>query len=557
MRLKIFLSILVFVTLAATALYLLPSARALAPQETFPSASSFARGLGTEIETDLSDIAFLNIIDSTNSRRADILAINSIGKGAIVSKSGESYRTYQGLDFASVPNAQIISDVTGDDLPDIISLLPAKKIPSKEWHYGKITQVGADYFSIDVPLRKNILTSSTIIAPNGKQYVVSKNNNPDDDSPRNAIYLETEIGNTSAIPPYTTFLQINQFIAFLVPLTVPTEEPSLMVHINQNNNNFTPTECRMYIPRDIQHITSLATLDVNNDGKKDLALLAHPRELLHTTSVRSSYNADSKVLTFTMVPAINEIGRRDLRGSYFSLTKNPDQLFKIESNTDNQIVVNIQLPPSGDGLDTLKNSFQSGDNFWLTLNDEASRENLVYFGDNTGCFTYTGEIQGIVYEGNFGRALLPNANTLPDSNRTIITDTTLSLLPINSFANRRLRIESDSYTIEYNDQGHIYLATQHGDITAQLPSVAAGNVATTYTIEALTPQPSVNLDRADQITNTFRDIPNEITSMINTIPLATTNPWIRPVDIDQDTDIDLLFIHQNHIFLKLNNERSR
>lgn len=557
MKSKVYLALAACISLLIIAIVFFPYASAVTITETFPGGASFSNDFGSEIQTDLSDIAFLNVIDSNNDQKDDILVIDKNGKGAVVAKGGTNYQTFSGLDFTTVPQSQIIEDFTGDNLPDIISLTPANKAFSKAWHYGKITQVANDYFTLDIPLRKNILGGSTIIAPNGKQYSVQKNNNPDDDAPRNAIYLDKELGSSAELPAYTTFLQTNQYVAYLLPTSTKVTNNNLLVHVNKGANNFVPTECPAYIPVTTESITALASMDTNGDNKKDLILISHPHTQIRTTRVQSTYSADSKILTFTFSVVANDFTARDLRGSYFSFNQYEEHLFKITANTNTEITVNIQLPPTGTSLETIKTLITSGDSFWLTLNDATSATYMNYLGDNTGCFTYTGEVKGTIFASNFGKPILPGAQSPTETDRTIITDTTISLLPADSYANRQIRVGDGAFTIEHNDQGHIYLSPEYGDITNQLPSAIQNTVATGYIILPLRPEIAINLDDANQIVSIFREIPLEITNLINAVPLPTENPWLRPLDIDQDRDIDLIFIHQNRLFLKLNNERSR
>jgi len=537
--------------------YYFPRVKAVTIIETFPSASSFSNDFGTEVDTQLSNISFLNSIDSNNDGQEDILAINNDGKGAIIIRSNASYTTFAGLNFNAIPQSQIIEDFTNDNLPDIISLLPEKRAQSMAWRYGKITQVTNNSFAIDTPLRQNILGGSTIIAPNGKQYSVQKNNGPNDEAPANSIFLDKEIGSADSLPAYTTFLSTNQYVAYLLPTQKTIESAQVQVHINRDKNNFASPTCSLYLPKTDQAITALASGDFNGDQKKDLVIISHPRVELPTTRFQATYDSDRRVLTITLTVPNNEFTTSDLRGSYFSFSKYTDQLFKIASNTNNQIVINILIPPSGANVEDLKNAMAAGDSFWLTLNDEANSTNHTYLGNGEGCFTYTGEVKGLIYASNFGHVTLPGADSLADNNRTVITDTSLSLLPVDSFANRQIKIGENTYTIEHNDQGHIYLPPEVGDITGNTRSIASTTAVSTYTIMPLSPAIRVNLDEATQIVSVFREIPNELSTMIDYKPLPEDNPWLRPIDIDDDGDIDIIFIHQNRLFLKLNNERSR
>lgn len=535
----------------------LPPAKAIVPIETFPTATSFNQSMGTEVPVDLQGISFLNVIENRNNGKKQLIVADDSGKGAIVEKENDHYRTYQGLQWNKVPVAQVISDITGDNLKDIISLLPASQGDTKAWHYAKIIQVNSNSIQIDTPLRKNILAQSTIIAPNGKQYSVQNNNGPQEDSPPNTLFLAKEVGSgsTDPLPSYNMLFQTNQYIAYLLPLKKAIDLPRIEIHKNLGDNNFSALACTPYIPATIDKITSLVTQDINADQKMDLILLTHPREEFQSTNVQSTYNAEQKILTLTIQVPPAQIQSRNLIGSYFSFGSFPEQLYKIRGNTNNQIVIDIGLPNNGDGLSTLQTTLQSGDRFWITLNDEGSRKMLLYQGDGQGCFTYQGTQSGTVFETSYGQIKLPGAEQSTEASRTVITDTNASFLPIDSLANRKLTVAGHQYTIEHNDQGHLFLTAADGDLRQTIPDILHNQTPTQYQIDSLTPEPTVNLEQAEQIVNVYREIPLEIDRLIDSKPLATNQAWVRPIDIDSDSDIDLLFINQKKVFLKTNNER--
>lgn len=538
--------------------YLSFSVQAEVQIETFPIATSFDQNLGNEIQTDLTEVNFLNVLDSNNDRQPELLAIDSDAKGAIIVKQADNYRSFKGLEWERIPQGQIIGDITADNLPDIISLLPAQKSSSKEWHYGKITAVSSDKFKIDISLRKNILAQSTIIGPNGKQYQVAKNNGPQDETDPDFIFLAKSLEPDAGVslPNYSTFLAVNQFIAYLLPVEMAVSTPSIVIHKNMGNHNFVEGACTPHIPADITTVTSLVLGDINNDRKKDFALLTHPREQLNSSHLQTNYNNDSKIFTLTIQVPSNQIRERNLAGSFFSFNKFPQHLFRIRENTSNQITVVIQLTQNAVGLNILQSSMLAGDTFWLTLNDEVSRKAHVYLGDNQGCFTYTNTIKGTVFETSFGRVTLPGANAVSENERTILTDTTTSFLPIDSLVNRSVTILGQSYTIEHNDRHHLFLAPGDGDLRPRVTDALHSRAPSVYEIQESRPTLTLDLTSVDQIMNIYRDVPNGINNLIDNPPLAENATWVRPVDIDQDTDIDLVFIQQKRLFLKLNNERT-
>jgi len=79
---------------------------------------------------------------------------------------------------------------------------------------------------------------------------------------------------------------------------------------------------------------------------------------------------------------------------------------------------------------------------------------------------------------------------------------------------------------------------------------------TTYKIAAVDPLPTIDPLTITATTPIVIDVPDEIQALVGTFRLAEANPWIRPIDIDQDTDIDLIYIHDRSLFLKTNNERT-
>lgn len=527
----------------------------------FPNATSFDHSAGVQITSDIADISFLNILDANGDNKADLFISSSTGESGIITKEGTNFRTYSGIKLPEAPTAQLAADMTGDTKPDLISLIAPKLTGSKEWRYAKITSVAPDHFVTDAILRKNSLMQSTIIAPDGKQYQVKENNVADENG---FIYLAKQLVpepvSEEPLPDFNTFLHTNQYIAYLLPAQRITQNYQVIVHKNIGENNFEALTCSVYIPRDIKTITAISTADANRDSKADLILTTHNDEEMNVinsaTAVSPSYDQPTHTATLRINIPSSQINGRDLRGSFFSFVNSPQTLFPIRDATASQITVNFVLPDTGDGFEALKTALNPGDRIHIVFNDESSKKDLIYFGDGKGCFTLTSAMSGTVFESTFGRIILPEATEITSDPRSIITDPNNNFLPINSLSGRRVQIGTNSYTIGQNDQGHVFLEPQAGDITRQSPDILGSKLFTSYTIAPIDPLPIVD---PTSITNSITitiDVPNEIQALVGTFKPTEANPWIRPIDIDQDTDLDLVYIHDRSLFLKTNNERT-
>ncbi len=533
--------------------------RAVVVGITFPTASSFDRSAGIQITSDITNVAFLNVLDANGDSKTDLFVSNAAGEAGIVTKEGTGFRTFSGIKLPEAPTAQLAADVTGDTKPDLVSLIAPKLSGSKEWRYAKINSVAPDYFITDAVLRKNVLLQSTIIAPNGRQYQVKENHGPDTD---NAIYLAKQLipepAADEALPDFNTFLHANEYIAYLLPAQKIVQNYEVVVHKNSGENNFAAVDCSMYIPRDIKTITAMSTGDINRDSKTDLVLTTHSNEEMTVISFPSepSYDVASHTATLIMNIPPTQINGRDLRGSFFSFVNNPQTLFPIRDASASQITVDFILPDTGDGFETIKTALVPGDKIQIILNDDGSKKDLVYLGDGGGCFTLSDDMKGGVFESSFGRVILPGATDISTESRSVITDPNNNFLPVDSLAGRSLQIGTNTYSIEHNDQGHLFLTPSAGDISSNAPDILGSKVFTSYTVAAITPTPIIDPATITNAIPITIDVPNEIQALVGTFRLTEANPWLRPVDIDQDADLDLVYIHDHAIFLKTNNERT-
>jgi len=553
-------AVILFVALL---IFLATQTKAVSVGMTFPSAGSFDPNAGVQISSDITDIAFLNILDVNGDSGSDLFVSNAAGEGGIITKEGTNFRTFSSIKLPEAPVAQLAADITGDSKPDLVSLIPPKLIGSKEWRYAKITGVAADHFVTDATLRKNALMQSTIIAPDGKQYQVKENNGSHEDG---FIFLEKQLvpepTTEEPLPDFNTFLHVDEYVAYLLPVQKITQNYNITVHKNSGeNNNFEASNCSLYIPLDIRTITAMSVGDVNRDDKADLVLTTHNSEEMNVVSFPSpdspaSYDAASHTATLTMNIPPSQINGRDLRGSFFGFVNEPQTLFRIRDASASQIIVDFVLPDTGDGFETLKTALVPGDRIHAVLNDESSKKDLIYFGDGSGCFTYTGEMSGTIFESSFGKVVLPGASEVASESRSVITDSNNNFLPANSLGGRKLQIGTNAYTIEQNDQGHFFIDSSSGDITGNSPDILGAKTFTTYKIAAVDPLPTIDPLTITATTPIVIDVPDEIQALVGTFRLAEANPWIRPIDIDQDTDIDLIYIHDRSLFLKTNNERT-
>ncbi len=546
-------------TLIVLVIILSVQTKAITGGPIFPSAVNFDPNAGIQIASDIRDIAFLNVLDANGDNQSDLFVSSSSGEAGIVTKPGTDFRTFAGIKLPEAPTAQLVADVTGDVQVDLVSLIAPKLIGSKDWRYARITNVTGGDFVTDAILRKDILTQSTIIAPDGKQYQVKENRSPDDGG---AIFLSKQlvpmpVPEDAPLPDFNTFLRINEYIAYLLPAQKITDNYQVIVHTNSGENNFAAPNCPVYIPRSINTITAMSTGDINADGKADLILTTHNNAEMNITSFAAgspSYDGLTHTATLTMNIPAAQINGRDLRGSYFSFVSDPQTLFPIRDAGADQITVDFVLPDTGDGFETIKTALVPGERIHITFNDASNRKDLIYFGDGSGCFTLTDTITGTIFESSFGQVVLPGATEISTDSRSIITDPNNNFLPVDSLAGRKLQIGSSEYTIERSDQGHLFIQPADGDITDTVPDILRARIFTAYAITALSPIPSIDPLSITSTTAIVPAIPNEIQALTGTFRLSEGNPWLSPLDIDQDTDLDLVYIHDQAIFLKTNNE---
>lgn len=531
---------------------------ALVERESFPDTSTFDQSTGTAINTTLSNIEFISTNKQDGNDHDNIIAFDADGNGAIITTEGNEFRTYDGLKMSQTPVATISADVTADQKSDLISILPPKWINTKDWRKARVIEVGSDYIITDQLLRKNILTQATVIGNNGNQYLVKSNTGPTDESPRNAIYLEKQIApeENPALEDYRDLFSVGQYISYLIPIKAVSDNPTVMISRNEGSHNFVNLACKPFVPQDIATITTLAIGEFVGDRNPDLSIITHTSEELTSSNVNTTYNTETHILTFTISVPPSQIRSRPLTGSYISFTNSPNKLIPIRQATDTQLIVDITLPSTGEGLEAFQTALLPGDIFWLTSNTDDTKEELIYKGDGQGCFSFTGNMKGTVLETSYGQIKLPNATEISSQARSVITNLNANYLPVDSLAGRTLRISDNQYVIDHNDQYHLYLSPSAGDIRAQVPDALHQSIATTYAITALEPQPVSNEDRMTKVVTLVIDIPSSVQNLIGGTTLETNKPQVRAIDIDSDRDKDLIYLNAGRIFLKRNNETS-
>lgn len=541
----------------ASALWL-TAIQATAEIESFPDMTTFDQNTGIEVPSTLSAIKFIGTIKQDSTEKEDIIAFDGSGNGGIVTQENDNFRTYAGLKLAKTPVAMLSYDLTRDQKDDLVSILPAEWLDSKTWQRARIVEVGSDYLITDQLLRKNILTQSTVISSEGAQYSIKSNTGPTDDTPRNAIYLEKQLApeENNSLDDYRTMFSAGQYISYLLPTKVINQNLQVSVNTNLGNHNFAAVACTPFVPQDIETLTAMAVGQFGGDSNIDLRLTTHTTEVMSNSNVATAYNPDSHVLTFTISVPPSQIHDRNLTGSYISLTASPNKLLPIRQGTTNQLIVDITLPDTGEGVDAFQSSLLPGDRFLLTSNTDETKKDLVYKGDGQGCFTYTGSMQGTVLESSFGNTHLPNATEQTTEPRSVITDLNANFLPIDSLAGRSLLIGTTSYGIEHNDQYHIYLAPAAGNISSAALDIIHQHTTTNYTVAPVTPTPTFSDTDDLKVVTLVVDIPSSVQAVIGGLNLEGGKPMVRAIDIDQDGDKDIVYLKSGHIFLKKNNEIS-
>lgn len=541
-----------------TSTLLLTSIQATAELESFPNMTTFSQNTGVEVPSTINTIKFIGTIKQDDANKEDIVAFDDSGKGGIITQQNDNFRTYAGLNLTKTPVAMLSYDLTQDQKEDLISILPAEWLDSKSWQRARIVEVGSDYLITDQLLRKNILTQSTIISNDGSQYSIKSNTGPTDDTPRNAIYLEKQLApeENNSLDDYRTLFSAGQNISYLLPTKVISKNLQVAISTNLGDHNFASASCTPFIPQNIETLTSMAVGQFGGDSNIDLRLTTHTTETMSNSNVATSYNPDSHVITFTISVPPSQIHDRNLTGSYISFTASPNKLLPIRQGTSNQLIVDITLPDTGEGVDAFQASLLPGDRFLLTSNTDDSKKDLVYKGDGQGCFTYSGSIQGTVLESSFGNTHLPNANELTGEPRSVITDLNANFLPIDSLVGRTLLIGTTSYDIEHNDQYHLYLAPAAGNISGTVLDIIHNHTTTNYTIEAIAPAPTFSEADDLKVVTLVVDIPSSVQAVIGGLSLEGGKPMVRAIDIDQDGDKDIIYLKSDHIFLKKNNEIS-
>jgi hypothetical protein len=532
--------------------------QAVAERESFPDPSSFDQSTGTAINTNLSQIAFISTMKQDESDQENIVAFDETGNGAIITRENGEFRTYTGLKLPQTPLALLSADLSNDQKEDLVGILPPQWISSKDWRRARIIEVGSNYIITDQLLRKNILTQSTIVSNSGNQYIVKSNTGPTDDSPRNAIYLDKQIApeENPTLADYRELFSVGQYINYLMPIKAISKNITLHVNKSTGSPNLIPMACKPFIPQDIATPTALAIGQFGGDNNLDLSLITHTSEELQSSNVSTAYNTDSHVLTFTIAVPPSMIRSRNLTGSYISFTSGPNKLIPIRQGTENQLIVDVTLPATGEGLEAFQTALLPGDIFWLTTNTDDTKRELVYYGDGQGCFSYTGSLKGAVLETSYGQVTLPNASAVGTTSRSVITDLNANWLPIDSLANRTIRISDNQYTIEHNDQYHLYLEAAAGNVSARVPDALHQRASTAYEIVAIDPLPVSTEERMTKVTSLVMDTPSSIQSMIGGTTLTSNKPQVRAIDIDQDGDKDIIYLNAGRIFLKINNENS-
>ncbi len=528
---------------------LLSPVRAVTNNQDFPDPSTFDRSAGITIDTDINDVSFINTIPSSDGARDEIVAIGSDGRGGIITQQERGYRTYRGLEFTKVPQAQLTADINNDNLNDLVTLLPAERVDSKEWQYARITEVGSDYIITDVLLRKNILSQSTIIAANGNQYQVASNTGPTDSSPRNAIYLSRQLAPSANddVGDLRRTFSLNEYVTYLLPTKAISKNPQLIVDKNAGDYAFARSSCIPYIPRNIETITAMGMGNANNDNQADLFVITHTTETWHAANSRVQYDDTNHIATMLIDVLASDIRDRIITGSYIAFSANPDRLFPIRQVTANQIAIDIPLPETGVGLSQVQAALLAGDRIWVTVNTEETKKSLVYLGNGKECFTYTGVYEGNVFESSYGQITLPSADSPAEGSRSVITDINANYLPIDSLKGRQVQIGSETYTIDSNNRSQLFLATEAGDIRNQVPDALHQRQRTHYQIIATSPEPTV---RNEEITiSTIRTIPNPIIQLTGNFSLTNQQP-ILAADTDGDNQKELLYLNAQHIFLK-------
>lgn len=532
--------------------------QATAEIESFPEVSHFDHSTGTQLATDINNISFIGTIKNDADTQQSIVAFDEQGKGGIITYDNGNTRTFTGLNFSRTPTAQLSYDVTNDQKEDLISILPGKWIDSKTWHRARVLEVGSNYLVIDQLIRKDILTQGTVIAKDGKQYAIRSNTGPTDPSPRNAIYLDKQItpSEESNLGDYRSRFVSGEYISYLAPTKVISENPKIVIAHNLGNHNFEIQTCTPYLPQNIDTITSLAVGRFDSNNTIDLDIITHQTEEMSSSNVTTNYASDSHTLTFTIAVPPNAIHSRNLTGSYVSFMNSPEKLFPIRAASSNQLIVDLVLPDTGEGVDNFQTALLPGGTFLMTSNTDDSKHDLIYSGDGRGCFSYTGEMKGVALENSYGKVLLPNATALTSDSRSVITDLNANFLPINSLAGRKVRLGSQEYTIEANDQYHIFLTPQDGDISQRIGDILHQHQTNEYSILASTTIPTADTANMQKITTLVVDVPSSIQAMIGGTTLEGGKPMVRAIDIDHDGDKDLIYLNNQHIFLKKNNEIS-
>ncbi len=534
------------------------SLQAVAERESFPDTTAFDQSTGTTINSSLDQITFISTMKQDETDQENIVAFDETGNGAIITRENEEFRTYAGLKLPQAPLAMLSADLSNDQKEDLVSILPPQWISSKDWRRARIIEVGSDYIITDQLLRKNILTQSTVISTRGNQYTIKSNTGPTDDSPRNAIYLDKQIApeENPTLADYRELFSVGQYVSYLMPIKAISKNTALLINKSTGSPNLVTMACKPFIPQDIATPTALAIGQFGGDTNLDLSLITHTTEELQSSNVSTTYNTDNHVLTFTIAVPPSMIRSRNLTGSYISFTSSPNKLIPIRQGTENQLLVDVTLPATGEGLEAFQTALLPGDVFWLTPNTDDTKHELIYYGDGQGCFSFTGSLKGSVLEASFGQVTLPNASEVGTTSRSVITDLNTNWLPIDSLANRAVRIGDNQYTIEHNDQYHLYLESAAGNISARVPDALHQRASTTYEVIALEPLPVSSEESITEVVTLVMDIPNSIQSMIGGTTLASNKPQVRAIDIDQDTDKDIIYLNAGRIFLKLNNENS-
>ncbi len=536
----------------------LKSIQATAEIESFPDMSTFDQNTGVEVPSTLGAIKFISTIKQDSTEKEDMVAFDGTGNGGIITQENDNFRTYTGMKLSKTPVAMLSYDITRDQKEDMISVLPAEWLDSKTWQRARIVEVGSDYLITDQLLRKNILTQATIIGSDGSQYSIKSNTGPTDDTPRNAIYLEKQLApeENNSLADYRSLFSAGQYVSYLLPTKVISQNLQVKVTTNLGDYNFAPVACTPFIPQDIDTLTAVTVGQFGGDTNIDLRLTTHKTEVLSNSNVATAYNPDTHVLTFTISVPPSQIHNRNLTGSYISFTASPNKLLPIRQGTSNQLIVDITLPDTGEGVDAFQASLLPGDRFFLTSNTDETKKELIYKGDGHGCFTYSGGIMGTVLESSFGNTHLPNASEITTDPRSVITDLNANFLPIDSLAGRSLLIGSTNYDIEHNDQYHLYLAPAAGNISNAALDIIHNHTTTNYTIETITPTPTFADTDNLKVVTLVVDIPSSVQAVIGGLNLEGGKPMVRAIDIDQDGDKDIIYLKGDHIFLKKNNEIS-